>query len=292
MPKKKSLFKNARDLLYELSKLVLRSLTDPAVAIILCLTVLGLLTWFISKNHWSDFGLNFFTEMLGVIITVLIIDSIVKKRERKRIQPLKMAEYTDAIRIYSNFVSFWMECYSQSVPLEFPKTVEEFLTENGIGKVTRYLNIDSKPRVAGSWTWMTWIIYNQKQWIESCDKFLSRHNTYSDPELFKAFHDFSEGHFLKNLSIMSTIKLLDSQQGITRFPSMYEHAAMLLEDDYRVLQNLNTRLKSLKIELEDEGIKLDSFIYKFQVLSERTLDSKLTDEVLQKFGKSAILKTK
>ena len=102
----------------------------------------GFFLWIKSDNDLRDFGLNFFTEILGVAITVFIIDGLSQIREYERMKPLKLAEFEDAKNLFNRFISFWYVTYSRSVPEEYPETFDEFLSNTGIGKIFNYLNID------------------------------------------------------------------------------------------------------------------------------------------------------
>lgn len=49
----------------------------------LCL-LLGLFCW-LKTEEFKDFGLNFFTEILGVVITVFVIERFIQKKKIKGI---------------------------------------------------------------------------------------------------------------------------------------------------------------------------------------------------------------
>ena len=75
--------------------------------ILLCLfQAIGAVLWLKSEGL-KEFGLNFFTEILGVVITVYIIDSLAQIRENERLKPLKLAEFEDAKNLFNRFISFW-----------------------------------------------------------------------------------------------------------------------------------------------------------------------------------------
>ncbi len=79
----------------------------------LCL-LLGLFCW-LKTEEFKDFGLNFFTEILGVVITVFVIERFIQKKEDKRNLPQKLAAYED-VRLYtSRYISFWTETYRRRV---------------------------------------------------------------------------------------------------------------------------------------------------------------------------------
>jgi hypothetical protein len=245
--------------------------------------VIGFILWIASDGDLKDFGLNFFTEILGVVITVLIIDKLVKDREQKKMAPLKLAEYEDALRLYSEFVSFWKDAYMISVNEEFPETYKEFLSENGIGKVFINLNLNTKPNVAPPRTWWTWILDNHKKWIEGCDKYLERHSAYSDPELFKLIHGFAEGAFMKLLPMISTIKQLDQKEQFPRLPTLGNYAIQPQKIDYENLINIHSCLNRIYKDLSKEFTSVRKFKYETVALEKRKVVCGLTDEDIKEF---------
>ncbi|MCE2963492.1 MAG: hypothetical protein ACK5UE_06680 [Chitinophagales bacterium] len=74
----------------------------------------------------EQFGLNFFTEMLGVAVTVFVIDRLIQNREETRSIPQKLAAYEDVWLYTSRYISFWTSVYRESVPEEEPQTFEAF----------------------------------------------------------------------------------------------------------------------------------------------------------------------
>ena len=52
----------------------------------------------LKTEEFKDFGLNFFTEILGVVITVFVIERFIQKKEDKRNLPQKLAAYEDVLR--------------------------------------------------------------------------------------------------------------------------------------------------------------------------------------------------
>jgi len=204
---------------------------------------IGLLLWLKSENELKDFGLNFFTEILGVAITVYIIDSLAQIRESERMKPLKLAEFEDAKNLFNRFISFWYVTYSRSVPEEYPETFDEFLSDRGIGKIFDYLNIDSKPSQNESLSWEQWIQKNHSEWLELINRFLERHSANADPELYKLIHAFVECPIMKTIPMMNVFSMqrarkdgAGSLSGILPKPK---------KTDYEVIQKMNRCLKLL-----------------------------------------------
>lgn len=85
--------------------------------LVICLTILfGLFLWLSGKSGWTDFGLNFFTEMIGVAITVLILERITNHKKKLESFPQRLMAYDDirsSVVNYFNRLEFY---YDNSVP--------------------------------------------------------------------------------------------------------------------------------------------------------------------------------
>jgi len=204
---------------------------------ILSFILLGLFCWLCSKKT-EDFGLNFFTEMLGVAITVFIIDRLIKNREERRNIPQKLAAYED-VRLYtSRYISFWTTTYRDSVPEDEPETIELFFSDSGMGKILHHLYMDSEPNVTPTRKWWDWILHNAKEFKENGDKLLDRHSHNLDPIAFGYIHQLTESLFNKTLLMSSSIRQSDIQMGIPRVKTLGSYAMSPQKEDYEAIIGL------------------------------------------------------
>lgn len=241
--------------------------------------VLGLVLWLDADGSLRDFGLNFFTEILGVVITVFIIDRLSQIREDERLKPLKLAEFEDAKNLFNRFISFWYVTYSRSVPEEYPETFDEFLSDNGIGKIFNYLNVDSRPSQNDSLSWVQWIQNNHEEWLEISNRFLERHSANADPELYKLIHAFIECPFMKTIPMMSAFKSIREKNDTPRLNALSGYLPKPRKSDYDVLQKMNRCLKSLNKKYNPEKSNSDNITnYKPVKLENRKVDCSLSKE--------------
>src|SRR3989339_2243181 len=92
--------------------------------------ILGL--WISSRvDSLKEFGQNFVSEMLGVLITILIINQLIVYRDEKRKIPHKFAVYDDIRLFVSSYILFWLQAHHESVPEEDPSNIYEFFSDKG-----------------------------------------------------------------------------------------------------------------------------------------------------------------
>lgn len=204
---------------------------------ILGFILFGLFCWLFSKTT-EDFGLNFFTEMLGVAVTVFVIDRLIQNREERRSIPQKLAAYED-VRLYtSRYISFWTATYRDSVPEDEPETIELFFSDLGMPKILNHLYMDSEPNVTPSRKWWEWIVHNAKEFKDNGDKLLDRHSHNLDPIAFGYVHQLTESSFNNTLLISPSIKQSDIQMKFPRIKVLGNYSLPPQKEDYDAILGL------------------------------------------------------
>jgi hypothetical protein len=123
--------------------------------ILIVLALFFVIIWRLDNNpgSLSDFGLNAFTELLGIIITIAIVENIIKKQNEKAILPIKAAIYRDIQLFASRIIGFWYDVHFESVPEDDPKNIEELFSANTFEKMLNYLSLDGEPKVYPKTNW-------------------------------------------------------------------------------------------------------------------------------------------
>jgi hypothetical protein len=170
--------------------------------------------WLILKGEISDLGLNAFTETLGILITVLIVDYLIQKREETRLLPQQAAAYEDVRLLTSRLVSFWIETYKSSVPGAAPKTLDELFSAESFDKICNNLNMDSQPNVIPRRTWWEWFPQNLTEFQTKSETILERHNSILDPEAYSAVHKLAT-HIMQP-DMIATSRQIDRTSGFPR----------------------------------------------------------------------------
>jgi len=205
--------------------------------ILIVLTVLGLILW-LGFPSTKDFGLNFMTEMLGALITIYVIDRLIKNMEKLKSIPQRLAAYED-VRLYtSRYISFWLDAYRASVPEEDPPTITEFFSKNGLEKVFKYLYLDAKPNVIPPRTWECWIVENASEFKTNGDKILDRHSYNLDPNVYGFLHHLTEGMFNNMLMSIPSLHQSDLSMNFPRVRTLGYYSIPPQGDDLSAILGL------------------------------------------------------
>lgn len=111
------------------------------------LSLVSALIWGYAPHHeWRSFGLNMLTELLGVVLTLLVIDFSSKRRLQKERMPLRINAYNDICNFLNSNLSFWKELFEKSVPesVPLPSSFEDFMKAETFAQISKYLDMESK----------------------------------------------------------------------------------------------------------------------------------------------------
>ncbi|MBT1697896.1 hypothetical protein KK083_13470 [Fulvivirgaceae bacterium PWU4] len=253
------------------------------IGVVLTMELISFFVWRYGNGGLSDFGLNFFTEILGVFVTVLIIDYLVEQREKRKLIPVRLAIYHDAQRFFIRFYSFWVEAYRISVPDKAPPTIERFFSDEGIGKVFHNLWLDSQPNVTPPRDWWTWIGQHREELTEKGHKFLERHVIYADPILYKAIHAFCEGTFMTTLPLMNSIRQSDAQFGSKRLHILGNCAPRPQTEDYENMLQVYYWLRNNFDVLKRHESRIFKVSYEAITDENRVLTCRVPDAVVLEY---------
>ncbi|PIG90454.1 hypothetical protein [Gloeocapsopsis sp. IPPAS B-1203] len=212
-----------------------RELTIPLVV----LSVACFLLWKKNVLGWAEFGLNAFTEILGIIVTIVFVDQLIRQQELRRTLPLQAAAYEDVRILTTRIIQFWAGAFYQAVPqsiplilakmlepsLDFsvspttpPSSVEQLFSLESINVIRLCLDLDSQPNVAPPRTWWEWLPQQEQEFYSRAERILERHAANLEPEAYALVHQLMNNflHADTGMRIIGTIKQYDQQEGFPR----------------------------------------------------------------------------
>ena len=148
-----------------------------------------ILAFYLWKNNSftediNNFGLNLFTEILGIFITVLVIEKIITIKKEKDDRLIKAACYREIQMFLSRYFGLWFLAYHSSVPGENPKTIEEFYTLDNMSKIEKNLDLDSLVENYPPICWWDYFKANIEDLKQRVELVLLRYSNYLEPEIY------------------------------------------------------------------------------------------------------------
>lgn len=206
--------------------------------IVLCLTLAStffLFLWVKFEEPISALGLNGFTEVLGIGLTVFLIDSLAKKREALRLLPQRRAAHEDVRLLVARTRDFWLSAYANSVPEPLPGTWREFFSKDTFSKMFRWLDINSAAPVTPSQTWWSYLPSTLKNHVGHAQRILERHQSVLDPQ---AYHDiFILARALEHTDHAAVMRVSDAEWGIPPAPHL-GHYLVIIDDFWGAVLSL------------------------------------------------------
>lgn len=187
--------------------------------VIILLAIIVLILWRMDPNGGtlSDFGLNAFTELLGILVTIMVVENIIEKQNKKNMLPAKAAMYRDIQVFLSRVISFWGEVYHNSVPGENIENVNELFSEEVFEKMSINLNLNSFPQVSPSTEWYRYFNTQGNELYERGEKILNRYYSNMEPEVFRYIHFLvDDSTFIIAMKYILNIWCYDRQNEIPR----------------------------------------------------------------------------
>lgn len=208
--------------------------------------------WLSTSGEMSNFGLNAFTETLGILVTVLIVDNLIKRQEELRSLPQKATAYEDVRLLATRIVGFWSEVYRACVPETSPTSVNELFCPVSFEKMGRHLNLDAQPNVTPTRTWWDWFPQNLSDHKKRAETILERHNNVLDPVTYAHVHQIATDGI--DPDIFHTLRQSDQQMGGFPRPHILASYYFLPESYCETVINLVSWCDKQFTQLEGNGI--------------------------------------
>lgn len=157
-------------------------------ASIIAVATIFLALWKFGTGRLADFGLNGFTETLGIAFTVFLIDQLLRRREEARILPQRLAAFEDVRVLVQRRISFWFQAYMAAVPGDLPAHVRDLFSPQSIALVGGLLDMDSHPNVTPRRTWWQYVPEDLESLRVSAERILERYTAILDPKAFLSVH--------------------------------------------------------------------------------------------------------
>ncbi len=192
------------------------------------------------RLNLGDLFLNLLAGFIASILTISIIDHILKCEHEKNTLPLKLSLYRDVQLFTSRIIGLWQEMYVQSIESRSEIAIEELFSENTINAIYDCLDLEGKPNVIPAQDWFLYIDNNLSE-IQKCGEIiLDRYISVAPPELLQSIHHLiSDSAFAGfGLKVLNRVRAFDLRKRIPRLPMLRAYAIFPSERDFAEIDNL------------------------------------------------------
>ncbi len=203
----------------------------------------------------TDFGLNAFTEILGIIVTVVLVEQLIRQQELRRGLPLQAAAFEDVRLLVIRIINFWHDVFQQAVPLPAPTTVDDLFQTRTFEMIRMNLDLDSRPNVTPARTWWQWLPQREQEFHLQATHILERHPGNLEPAAYALVHKLTTS-FLQpsaGLQLLPEMKQSDKEHHYPR-PHVLAYYWQEYPDSLETVVALHKWCCRKKNELERYGV--------------------------------------
>lgn len=182
------------------------------VALFLVLIAGALVVQEFGGAYGASLGPNLVSEFIGAAVTVYGIDYLIRRREEKRLLPVKAASYED-VRVMTHWaLALWKTAYEKSVGNADPMSWRQLFSDEFIQRVMLGLDVTKPANTLPAAPWGNYIDQEMKRIHQWAEKILERHSGALDPEIHRAVYSII---YYKHHGIAS-LQRHDRRDGIPR----------------------------------------------------------------------------
>jgi hypothetical protein len=222
-------------------------------------------------TYGSSLGPNLVSEFIGAAVTVYGIDYLIRRREEKRLLPVKAASYED-VRVMTHWaLGLWKTAYEKSVGNADPTSWHQLFSDEVIWKVMLGLDVTRPANIHPAAPWGNYIDYEMQRIHQWAEKILERHSGALDPEIHRAVYSiiYYKHHGIANL------QQHDRRDGIPRPNNLGSYMPAIREWFDAVIELHEWTVKTHEY-LTSNGITRVHAPYQFPVLTvSETPDARL-----------------
>lgn len=171
------------------------------VALFLILIAGALIVQECGGTYGASLGPNLVSEFIGAATTVYGIDYLIRRREEKRLLPVKAASYED-VRVMTHWaLDLWKAAYEKSVGNADPTSWRQLFSDEFIQRVMLALDVTKPANILPAAPWGNYIDHEMQRIHQWAEKILERHSGALDPEIHRAVYSiiYYKHHDISNL---------------------------------------------------------------------------------------------
>lgn len=164
-----------------------------------------------NEIKFGDIFLNLSTELIGILITIIILDNIMKHREEKKHLPIKISMFNNVQSFLIEICNFWSVLYFYSQEFSNEIDFRKLFERDTFEKIVENLDLESSRR-----NWFE-TIHNESKKIYNKGRLMDNYITFLDPEIIsKILYLIEDKFFINSLISISNSREYDIRNKIPK----------------------------------------------------------------------------
>lgn len=258
---------------------------NVALLITTSFAIASLLLWlFSTENHeFSDLWLNLLAGFISSLLTIAVIDRIIKNQKAKNERPIRLAVYRDIQLFTSRFIDLWQEMYVQSVENRSAISINQLFGIDNINSIRDNLNLEGFPNIAPPQNWFVHIDSCRHDLVERGEKIINSYVSIADPEVIQSIHYLINDSFLiGNLKVLQNIHSYDVANHIPRPTLLSCYMPAPSECDIKMISQLfdwcRTQYDKLHSTTKQDSVDIYPIPTQVYILNPTTLPTSIMKE--------------
>jgi hypothetical protein len=233
---------------------------------------------FIFVPGFNDFGANAITESLSILITVAVLDTLIKVKDKKDKTPLLCSQYIDIARFVNTFMEFWNSIHIAACKDHETAPAEVLFSNVTFEELFSRLDMTRYPNVNPKRTWFDWFAENGKRFENQAKELMDRYIGIMEPELYSCIHYIKdESRFFSLMMNITFMRDYHIQNKIPKPNNLWSFFPMVDDKFFASVLYINKWKNEQYCYLAKKGLKVieynltTSSIHSFN-------DSRMTDE--------------
>lgn len=262
---------------------------NKPLLITIAFAIISFVLWLIFSNelNWGDLFLNLLAGFIASILTIAVIDHILKREQEQNELPLKLALYRDVQLFTSRIIGLWQEMYVQSIEQRSIISVDELFSKEIMDAIFNHLDLDGKPNIIPEQNWFLYISNNYADIQKKGEKILDRYINIASPDLMQSIHHLiSDSTFAgAPLRLINEIKVSDVRSGMPRLPLLSANTIFPSERDFVEIKNLFKWCNKNYTELSGKSSTIYQIAQNVSIINPHVVPSSVvTQEKIERYA--------
>lgn len=164
----------------------------------------------------SDLGLNLFSELISITITIIVIERLIHKIKENDNLPLQIAMYNEVNRFTSAQIRLLQDLFQKSIIDDEPDNLDQLLNSETAKRMWHCINMESTPLVLPKTDMWTYLSSEVTNFNKAGNEILNRYSGHLDPKVHLLIHDLTNSVLMMVLRTALSIRSHDVKQQIPR----------------------------------------------------------------------------
>lgn len=244
-----------------------------AAFLILFLVMVG----FVLFDDDTSLAMNLTTELVGIAITVFLVEKILRESQYRRELPARYAATQEVSLLCREATDLWAHMVhatlSSTTDSNLIEDVRITLLDQRLAAIARRIDLDARAPVSPERRWSDWLFQSTTRMKKQIDGCLTRYPQVLDPQAIRLMQELENSGFFKFVELMPTPRAENARLGSNSLGQLLRNTEGMLSEFSALLGALCDQARGMHHEVggqvKGEQVSLDFSEEFFQAILEK-----------------------